>query len=95
MARPKAEAASPEALLALADEHGRLAVRVTPNAALDSLEIGEGKLLARVRAVPEDGKANKAVLALLAKALGVAPSRLRLVREAGSREKLVEVEHRT
>lgn len=77
------------AIRALADEEGRLAVRVTPGARSEAVEIVAGALLVKVRAKPEDGKANAAVLALLAKALGIAPSRVELLRGATSREKLV------
>lgn len=91
MAKRRVELPPAEAVRALADAQGRLAVRVTPGARLEALEIAEGKLLARVRARPEDGRANAAVLALLADALGVAPSRLQLLRGATSREKLFQV----
>jgi len=91
MAKPKAELPAAEAIRSLADSAGRLAVRVTPGARDDALAIDEGRLLARVRAVPDSGKANVAVLALIAKALGVAPSRLEMLRGGASREKLVGI----
>lgn len=87
MAKPKAVLPAPEAMRALIDDEGRLAVRVTPGARVEALEIAGDTLLAKVRAKPEDGKANDAVRALLAKALQVAPSRLELLRGATSREK--------
>jgi uncharacterized protein YggU (UPF0235/DUF167 family) len=49
------------------------------------------RLLVKVRAKPQDGAANEAVLALLAEALGVAASRLRMLRGATGREKLVQL----
>jgi uncharacterized protein YggU (UPF0235/DUF167 family) len=88
MAR-KVELPPAEAIRALADGEGRLAVRVTPGARAEALELAEGKLLAKVRAKPQDGKANTAVIELIASALGVAPSRLQLLRGATSREKLI------
>ena len=91
MAKPGAEVPPADAIRALADGEGRLALRVTPGARIETLEIVEGRLLAKVRARPEDGKANAAVLALLARCLGVAQSRLRLLRGATSREKLVQI----
>ena len=91
MAKPRADFPAAESIRALADSAGRLAVRVTPGAREDALTIVGGKLLARVRAVPDSGKANLAVLALIAKALGVAPSRLELLRGGVSREKLVGI----
>ena len=92
MARPKAALAPAEAVRALADREGRLAVRVTPGARVEALEIAAGKLQAKVRAKPEDGKANKAVLALLASALDIAPSRLQLIAGATSREKRFQID---
>jgi uncharacterized protein YggU (UPF0235/DUF167 family) len=44
-----------------------------------------------VRAKPEGGKANAAVLALLARQLGVEAKRLRIVKGAASPSKLVTV----
>jgi len=66
-------------------------VRVTPGARVESLEIVEGRLAAKVRAKPKDGEANAAVLRLVAQALGVAPSRVTLLRGATSREKLLQL----
>ena len=92
MARPRPELPTAAAVRALVDGEGRLALRVTPGARVESLEIVEGRLQAKVRAKPEDGQANEAVLALLARALGVGTSRLRLLRGATSREKLVRID---
>lgn len=66
-------------------------MRVTPGAKVETLEIADGKLLAKVRAKPEDGKANEAVRDLLAAGLGLAPSRIELLRGATSREKQFRV----
>ena len=74
-----------------------VACRITPKGGRDAIDgcamLSDGMrvLLARVRAAPEDGKANAAVLELLARALGVAPSRLSLLRGATSREKLFRI----
>ncbi len=71
----------------------RIAVRLRPRGHRDEL-IGmeNGVLHARVSAQPVDGKANDALRKLLAKRLGVAPSRVGIVRGERSRDKLVEVE---
>ena len=61
MARPRQDFPPAEAVLALTDDQGRLAVRVTPGARSEGLEIAGGKLLVKVRASPEGGKANAAV----------------------------------
>ena len=81
----------PDALHALMDSAGRIAVRVTPNAKTDAIVIDEGQVKVRVTAVPEDGKANKAVIALMAKALGVSKSSVVIVRGETSREKLLQI----
>ena len=91
MARPRADFPPPERLRALADADGRLALRVTPGARSEALEIGEGAVLVKVRAKAKDGEANVAVMELLAAALGVATSRLRLLRGATGRDKLVQL----
>jgi uncharacterized protein (TIGR00251 family) len=72
---------------------GRVAVRVQPRATRDEIS-GErdGALVVRVTAPPVEGKANEAVRTLLAKRLGVARGRVKVVRGASSRDKLVEVE---
>ena len=92
MARPKADLPPAEALRALVDAEGRLAVRVTPGARSEGLDLAEGRLAARVRAKPQDGQANDAVRDLLSAALGLAPSRITLLRGATSREKLFRVD---
>ena len=91
MARPKADLPPADALRALVDGEGRLAVRVTPGARGEALEIAGGRLAAKVRAKPQDGQANDAVRDLLAAGLGIAPSRIELLRGATSREKLFRI----
>ena len=91
MARPKADFPPAEAIRALADSDGRLALRVSPGARSEGIELGDGVVLVKVRAKPQDGAANEAVLAMLAKALGSAPSRLTLLRGATGRDKLVQL----
>lgn len=91
MARPKADLPPGDAIRALADGEGRLAIRVTPGARVEGLEIAEGRLLAKVRAKAQDGKANAAVRDLLAAGLEIAPSRLTLLRGATSRDKLFAI----
>lgn len=91
MARPRPDGPPAEAIRGLADARGRLALRVTPGARSESIEVGEGRVLIKVRAKPHDGAANAAALGLLAEALGLATSRLRLLRGATSRDKLVQL----
>jgi len=67
-------------------------VRVTPRASANAVAgEREGALRVRVTAAPVEGAANAAVVALLAKALGVAPSSIRVERGATARTKTVSV----
>lgn len=63
------------------------AVRVTPKASRNAVMVEDGTIRVYVTTVPEDGKATQAVIKLLAKSLGVAKSRLTLIRGATSRDK--------
>lgn len=71
----------------------QIAVRLKPRGRRDEL-IGmrDGVLQARVTAPPVDGKANRALCKLLAKRVGVAPSRVSVVRGETSRDKLIRIE---
>lgn len=71
----------------LATPGARITVRVTPRASRNAVEETEAGLRVSVTTVPEDGKANKAVVKLIADALGVAKSRLTLVRGTTARDK--------
>jgi uncharacterized protein len=76
----------------------RFGVRLTPKGGRDALDgwisisADETYLKARVRPAPEDGKANAALIVLLAKALGVPKSAIRLVSGATSRMKIIEIQ---
>ncbi len=68
-------------------------VRAQPRASRDRIVGPHGEALkVAVSAPPEGGKANEALLRLLAKALGVSRSAVRLVGGRASRDKLIEVE---
>ncbi len=74
----------------------RISVRLTPRAGRNAIDGWDGEMLrAHVAAPPVDGKANDALLRLLAKALGIAPSRVALASGAQSRVKIVEVDGMT
>jgi uncharacterized protein (TIGR00251 family) len=65
-----------------------LHVRVQPKARTNAVKGWHGAALrVSVTAAPEDGKANRAVIALLAETFDVAPSSISLVRGAASRDK--------
>lgn len=71
-------------------------VRVTPKSSSNRIKIeldesGAPIIRVYVTCVPEDGKANKAVLDLLAKELGVPKSSLSVLRGNTSREKTISI----
>ena len=85
-----------EALFASMDARGILTVRVTPNARSARIAVepdsAEGiSVRIWVTVPPEDGKANKAVIALLAKALGLPKSALSIERGDTSRLKQIRI----
>ena len=70
-----------------------LSVRLTPRAARERLAAGpDGGYVAHVTAPPVEGAANDALRRLVAKAAGVAPSRVTVVRGQRSRQKVVRVD---
>ncbi|MBZ0123146.1 MAG: DUF167 domain-containing protein [Roseovarius sp.] len=76
----------------LARPGATVAVRVTPRAATNAIVLRDGAIRVAVTAAPEGGKANAAVQKLLAKALGVPKSRLRLIRGESARDKVFSVD---
>lgn len=75
---------------------GLISVRVTPNASSNRVKIEEmpdGSTLYRVyvTVTPEEGKANAAVLKLLAKNLGLPKSALVIVRGELSQNKVIKI----
>ena len=71
----------------------RIEIRVQPRASRNTIsEVRAGFLRIRVTAPPVDGQANAAAIALLAQALDVPKSAIRLVKGASSREKTLAVE---
>ena len=77
-----------------------LDIRVQPRARRNSIEVGGErpdvkpgvKIMVRVTAAPESGKANEAVVALLAKQLRVPKRNVQIVRGHRSRDKLIRIE---
>lgn len=64
-------------------------MRVSPRSKHNIVNgVSNGSLLVRTTAPPADGKANKAVIGMLAKYLDVAPSRISLLRGTSARDKL-------
>jgi uncharacterized protein (TIGR00251 family) len=70
-----------------------LVVRLTPRASRDEIAGWQGdELRVRLRAPPVDGRANEALLRLLASRLDVSPSSIELVSGATARVKRLRVE---
>ena len=70
-----------------------LSIRLTPRSARERLVAGgDGTFAAHVTAPPVEGAANDALCRLVAKAAGVAPSRVSVVRGQRSRQKVVRIE---
>ena len=75
-----------------------IALRVTPRGGRDEIDgvealaNGRSVIKVRVRAIAEGGEANRAVMELLAKALGVPKAKVRILSGITSRLKQVAVE---
>lgn len=78
----------------LAQQGALITVRVTPKAARNAVLEGgdQADLRIQVTTVPEGGKATEDVRKLLARALGVAKSRLTLVRGETARDKQFRID---
>jgi uncharacterized protein (TIGR00251 family) len=84
------EAAGPEVTDVPAG--ARMSVRVMPRAPRDGIEgVRHGRLVVRLTAPPVEGAANDAALRIIAKALGVPRSAVRLVTGETARNKVLEV----
>ncbi|HEU5136452.1 MAG TPA: DUF167 domain-containing protein [Steroidobacteraceae bacterium] len=70
-----------------------LRLKVKPGAREDALEeLDDGSWVARVKAPPVDGKANAAVIALVAKHFGLRKAQVNIKSGASGRMKLVVLE---
>ncbi|MCG6204689.1 DUF167 domain-containing protein [Rhodopseudomonas sp. HC1] len=75
-----------------------VAVRVTPRGGRDDIDgletLADGRCVVkvRVRAIADGGEANRAVLELLAKSLGVPKRDVRLLSGATSRQKQIAID---
>lgn len=74
-----------------------LSIKVTPKASANRIKVetqSDGSLLYRVyvTVAAEDGKANAAVIALIAKELGIAKSKVSIARGHTSRDKIIKVD---
>jgi len=70
-----------------------LKIKVKPGSREEGLDqLGDGTWLARIKALPVDGKANAALIALVAKRLGKRKAQVSIRSGASGRMKLVQVE---
>ena len=70
-----------------------LRVKVKPGSREEDLtELADGSWLARVKAQPVDGKANAALIALVAAHFGLRKAQVNIKSGAGGRQKLVQLE---
>jgi uncharacterized protein (TIGR00251 family) len=77
----------------IAMDAATFAVRAQPGARHDEIVgVRDGVLVARVSAPAREGRANRALCRLIARRLGVRPTRVSVIRGERAREKLVRVE---
>jgi len=69
----------------------RIEVKVIPNSSKNELVKTETGYRARIRCAPVEGRANEALIALLAKELGVSKSDIEIVKGKTSRNKTVVI----
>ena len=71
----------------------KVRVQVKPQRRLNSVQATDDGLIVELRAVPEDGKANAALVCVLADHFNVKKSQVRIISGHTSRIKLVEIEN--
>ena len=69
----------------------KVCVRVKPNSKIEEVLPEDGGFTVRVKEPPKEGKANRAVIRLLAKHLGIPEARLRISRGLTSRNKVIQI----
>jgi uncharacterized protein (TIGR00251 family) len=81
--------------LKIATKEGRtiLAVRVSPRARKNQIAgvLSDGRVKIRLVAPPADGKANAALVTILAETLGIPSSQVEIISGVTSRDKLVAI----
>jgi uncharacterized protein (TIGR00251 family) len=70
----------------------KIFVKVKPRAKNDSLiKINENNFLVSVKAIPEKGKANEAVINLLAQYFKISKNNIKIISGLSSKNKIIEV----
>ena len=70
----------------------KIQVKVTPNSREEEVRQEGNLLLVKVKEPPREGKANRAVVKLIAKYFSASPASVRIVSGHTSRNKLLEVD---
>jgi len=69
----------------------RVFIKVKPNSRVEEVTQDNEEYLVKVKEPPRDGRANIAVIRLLAKYFKVSPSSVRIVSGSASRNKIIEI----
>ena len=70
----------------------KLLVKVKPNARENSIrQFQDGTWIAEVKAPPKDGKANRALIKVIAKQFNVTKSQVSIKRDKSGRTKLIQL----
>jgi uncharacterized protein (TIGR00251 family) len=69
----------------------KILIKVAPNSRVEEIISNKDKFLVRVKEPAKEGKANKAVIRLLAKYFKVPQSSIRVVSGLGSKNKIIEI----
>lgn len=84
-------APSSQDIIALLNAKGEMRLRVIPGAKVEKLAIEHAVLKIWIRTAPADGKANKAVVSLLATTLTLAKEAVTIISGHTSRDKWVRI----
>ncbi|MDD5398084.1 MAG: DUF167 domain-containing protein [Dehalococcoidia bacterium] len=69
----------------------KIGIKVIPRSSREEIVKTDGGYLVRVKAQPKEGKANEAVIKLVAEHFGVARSEVRITSGLSGRNKIVEI----
>jgi uncharacterized protein len=71
----------------------RIQIQVKPNSKIEEVNRKGDVLMVRVKEPPREGKANSAVIKLLARHFGVPRSQVRIVSSFKNRNKIIEIDN--
>ena len=73
------------------DLPAKINVRVKPNSKTEEVISEDGGFIVRVKEPPKEGKANRAVIRVLAKHLGIPETKLRISKGLTSKTKVIQI----